>query len=338
MARRCSYCGINGHNSRTCPARPGMGGVVKLFGVKISEGEPMKKSASMGNMSNFSSSSVSPRAFANSDDSSLQDGGLAPSGYASDDPNQASCSSSGRDRKKGTPWTEEEHRLFLLGLQSLGKGDWRGIARNFVVSRTPTQVASHAQKYFIRQSNISRRKRRFSLFDMVPDPSFSEDPAHHTVTSNLDSLVLSSVQHLLPNQEISQPEASSAPSDPPEELGGEIQLNSLPPMAPGFHPYHVPIHLSLWHSSDAFAKKEVMGESHEILKPMPILPKDPASVDQLARMVDLRLGDASTGSSEKSGLSLELIESSSRQSAFHINAAVKASMFGQSSDSAVHAL
>ena len=53
----------------------------------------------------------------------------------------------------GVPWTEEEHRRFLLGLQKLGKGDWRGISRNFVVSRTPTQVASHAQKYFIRQSS-----------------------------------------------------------------------------------------------------------------------------------------------------------------------------------------
>lgn len=69
----------------------------------------------------------------------------------------------------GVPWTEEEHRLFLLGLQKLGKGDWRGIARNFVTSRTPTQVASHAQKYFIRQSNATRRKRRSSLFDMVPE-------------------------------------------------------------------------------------------------------------------------------------------------------------------------
>jgi len=59
--------------------------------------------------------------------------------------------------------------MFLLGLNKLGKGDWRGIARNYVISRTPTQVASHAQKYFIRQSNVSRRKRRSSLFDIVAD-------------------------------------------------------------------------------------------------------------------------------------------------------------------------
>ncbi|MQK21906.1 hypothetical protein EI013_26420, partial [Escherichia coli] len=78
-------------------------------------------------------------------------------------------SASSRERKKGVPWTEEEHRMFLLGLQKLGKGDWRGIARNYVISRTPTQVASHAQKYFIRQSNVSGRKRRSSLFDIVAD-------------------------------------------------------------------------------------------------------------------------------------------------------------------------
>lgn len=69
----------------------------------------------------------------------------------------------------GVPWTEEEHRLFLIGLEKLGRGDWRGIARSFVMSRTPTQVASHAQKYFIRQSSVTRKKRRSSLFDMVTD-------------------------------------------------------------------------------------------------------------------------------------------------------------------------
>lgn len=32
------------------------------------------------------------------------------------------------------------HRLFLLGLGKFGKGDWRSISRNFVISRTPTQA------------------------------------------------------------------------------------------------------------------------------------------------------------------------------------------------------
>lgn len=68
----------------------------------------------------------------------------------------------------GVPWTEEEHRAFLAGLEKVGKGDWRGISRDFVTSRTPTQVASHAQKYFLRQNSLNKKQRRRpSLFDVL---------------------------------------------------------------------------------------------------------------------------------------------------------------------------
>ncbi|CAM8955064.1 unnamed protein product [Rhodiola kirilowii] len=71
------------------------------------------------------------------------------------------------ERKKGTPWTEEEHRSFLLGLQEFGKGDWKSIARRYVMTRTPTQVASHAQKYFLRQSSVKKERKRSSIHDIT---------------------------------------------------------------------------------------------------------------------------------------------------------------------------
>ncbi|URD94071.1 hypothetical protein MUK42_34048 [Musa troglodytarum] len=69
------------------------------------------------------------------------------------------ASTSAQECRKGTAWTEDEHRLFLLGLEKYGKVDWKSISRNFVISRTPTQVASHAQKYFIRLDSINKARR-----------------------------------------------------------------------------------------------------------------------------------------------------------------------------------
>lgn len=61
----------------------------------------------------------------------------------------------------------------------MGKGDWRGISRNFVTTRTPTQVASHAQKYFLRLATINnKKKRRSSLFDLIETKNNVDGRSH----------------------------------------------------------------------------------------------------------------------------------------------------------------
>ncbi|MTV28270.1 Myb family transcription factor, partial [Nitriliruptoraceae bacterium ZYF776] len=148
------------------------GGGLRLFGVQLDSPHSMvmKKCLSMDC---FPSSSPLPASASHSPSSSS----LSSSRVSLNDLNSEKNVSVGylsdgliaraQERKKGLPWSEDEHRRFLIGLEKLGKGDWRGISRNFVTTRTPTQVASHAQKYFLRQASLVKKKRRSSLFDLV---------------------------------------------------------------------------------------------------------------------------------------------------------------------------
>ncbi|XP_068314706.1 probable transcription factor At5g61620 [Pyrus communis] len=174
-ARKCSHCGHNGHNSRTCNhSHVNKGFCLKLFGVNILENQEdsMKKSYSMGNL----------HTDGNGDHNNNAIGADHDAGYLSDGLIHNKRHKAAHERKKGRPWTEEEHRVFLAGLKKLGKGDWRGIARNFVTTRTPTQVASHAQKYFLRQATNDKRKRRSSLFDMHLKELYDQGPQDSSVT------------------------------------------------------------------------------------------------------------------------------------------------------------
>lgn len=58
-------------------------------------------------------------------------------------------------RAGAKPWTPEEHALFVIGLEICGRGDWRGIAIQYVRSRNASQVASHGQKYYPRQAVLA---------------------------------------------------------------------------------------------------------------------------------------------------------------------------------------
>ncbi|KAL4335228.1 hypothetical protein GQ457_07G031590 [Hibiscus cannabinus] len=350
MTRRCSHCSNNGHNSRTCPTRGGSGcGGVKLFGVRLTDGSIIKKSASMGNLSSAhyhssSSAAASPNPGSPSSDH-VRDSNHEPNGYLSDEPT-AHTSANPRgagERKKGVPWTEEEHRLFLIGLQKLGKGDWRGIARNFVVSRTPTQVASHAQKYFIRQSNVTRRKRRSSLFDMIPNDMATDTP------------VVLEEQVLLPPSHVEEADKSnSAPSlnlslnsefehtetESRETVKGTeetMKVSSGPtPIIQGF----IPVPYTFWAPNTAPPDEGKGTEAckHQVLKPIPLIPKEPVNVDELVGMSQLSIGETANGHIEPSPLSLKLLGQPSRQSAFHANAAVGATNLSNGKTGAIQAV
>ncbi|KAF5185441.1 Transcription factor mybs3 [Thalictrum thalictroides] len=246
---------------------------------------------------------------------------------------------------EGTPWTEEEHRLFLLGLQKLGKGDWRGIARNFVISRTPTQVASHAQKYFIRQSNSTRRKRRSSLFDMVPEMSINtqtvpEEPHGMSQVSEDENV------NELPNLHLSldsldrecEPMETTSHNNPVE--AEEIMpYSDTAPIIPAFLPTYLPVSFPFWPPNLVPAEEEQGLETshHQVLKPTAILSKDPVNVDELVCMSKLTLGAAVPDRIEPSPLSLKLVGSSSRQSAFHVNKPVSRSDLSKGDGNAIPA-
>ncbi|GMI69726.1 hypothetical protein like AT3G11280 [Hibiscus trionum] len=119
------------------------------------------------------------------------------------------------ERKKGVPWTEEEHRRFLMGLMKYGKGDWRNISRKFVISKTPTQVASHAQKYYQRQLSGGKDKKRPSIHDITTlnitaHTSFSDNQTSHVLALKPK---LSGIQKPDPNNDVSAMPLNSTQGD-----------------------------------------------------------------------------------------------------------------------------
>lgn len=195
MGRKCSHCGNNGHNSRTCSSSSisvkEVGGL-RLFGVQLdlASSFPMKKNLSTDCLSAPTSSHLCSSS-SSSPSSSASSIVCAEENRTSTDYISEGLICRNQEKKKGVPWSEEEHRVFLIGLEKLGKGDWRGISRSFVTTRTPTQVASHAQKYFLRQNCLVKKRRRSSLFDAVGDRGQQPQMAKSISSPQLNALSVS---------------------------------------------------------------------------------------------------------------------------------------------------
>ncbi|KAH0687079.1 hypothetical protein KY284_017632 [Solanum tuberosum] len=295
----CSQSGNDGHNSFTCagessPAVVSVGGDVgggeiMLFGVRMKV-DPMRKSVSLNNLSQYEHPNSNDNNNNNSGNNNDSSKVAADEGYASADDAVPHHSGSGRERKRGVPWTEEEHKLFLLGLQKVGKGDWRGISRNFVKTRTPTQVASHAQKYFLRRTNLNRRRRRSSLFDITTD----------------------SVS-VLPTEDTQNRQQHSIPSLPCVE-SSKINAFQVTSMPVNFGPAQIEKAI-LRQGSESYYN----GSSSIFLRPAPVV----VPISNSSRIADFNLNQSSAMETSSLSLTLSLSSpssSSTRHSGFQVMA------------------
>lgn len=100
-------------------------------------------------------------------------------------------------------------RLLLAGLKQYGKGNWKSISKNYVRSRTPTQVASHAQKFFNRlNSSKTKGERRPSIHDIreingpLPLPPINSSITYEMSYNNQIPRIGHTIQGQAPNMSI----------------------------------------------------------------------------------------------------------------------------------------
>ncbi|KAL3634798.1 hypothetical protein CASFOL_021852 [Castilleja foliolosa] len=107
-----------------------------------------------------------------------------------------------RGINRGIPWTEEEHRRFLDGLEIYGRGDWKNIAKFSVKTKSNSQVASHAQKYFKRLNSANKDSKRHSINDVtthdhqVTMPAVLKSTTTGNVPGNNDSALMNALSEI----------------------------------------------------------------------------------------------------------------------------------------------
>lgn len=159
-------------------------------------------------------------------------------------------------------------------------------------------------------------------------------PSESEKTNQLPSLQLGQDQ---------ETEPMDTSSSPPQELKeccipyGNIPLPPpLLPSGPMFYPALVPMPYPFWPLAPTpLPPKECVAETHEVIKPTPVLAVEPRNVDEVIGMSKLSIGEGM----EPSALSLKMVEAStSRQSAFRVNPTINGADLSPSNSSPIHAV
>lgn len=123
-----------------------------------------------------------------------------------------------------------------------------------------------------------------------------------------------------------------------ESNGTMMRSNGLTSAAPGFFHAYIPAPFSLWPSGSFEEVNRIVTSHHQVLKPIPILPKEPVNVGELVGMSHLSLGETQVLDKEPSPLSLKLLGEPSRQSAFRSNPPVGCSDLSNGKNSIIQAV
>jgi len=175
-------------------------------------------------------------------------------------------------------WTKEEHLLFLNGLQIHGKGAWKEISM-IVQTRTPTQIQSHAQKYFLRQKQEIKNKRSIhdisldDINDLTPEPPRLPHPSKSLLS-----------QLSRPSPAFGYPMITSFPQEHLNMILNPMNgSNSVPPSypipysspwIPQMYPFALPMSLPQNIQEDRNLGLELDHEQHQD-DPLLHLPKSP---------------------------------------------------------------
>lgn len=144
---------------------------------------------------------------------------------------------------------------------------------------------------------------------LLPSP-----PARETDRPTLNLSLITEVEPMETKETVEEPEETVIGSD------------GVGSMVPSFLPAYIPAPYLLWPPNATSLEEDREADRmhpHEILKPIPMLPKEPVNVDELVGMCQLSIGEAGRGLREPSPLSLKLLGEPSRQSAFHVNGPVR---------------